>query len=360
MSRDPAAEGYRLPPEWAPHEATWLAWPHDPHTWVAGIDAAEDAYLSMVTALAPGERIELLVPDTETKKRVQRRLFQQGLDVTTWTATEDTEVDDEGLVRLHVVDYTDSWVRDTGPMVLTREDGARLALDWRFDAWGGKYEAHKRDDRLARLLAQRAGLEVRRVSTVLEGGAVDVDGAGRAVTTEACLLDPARGQDRTRDGMTRLLETHLGVETVLWLGEGIAGDDTDGHVDALARFVAPGHLVVCEETDPTARNHPALADNLDRLATYQDEDPDLEITRLPMPEPVNWEGHRRPASYANFYIGNDVVLLPTYDDPADETARDVLADAFPERRIVPIEAEPLIVGYGACHCLTQQLPAEPR
>lgn len=351
--------GFRMPAEWTEHEATWLAWPHDPRTWVAGVEKAEDAYVDMVEALAPGERVELLVPDGPTAAEVDRRLAEEGLEVLRWDPDRGS-VPASGIVRLHAAPYADSWVRDTGPTVLVNDAGARCAVDWTFDAWGGKYEELERDDALARLIADRAGLPRVRVDTVLEGGAIEVDGDGTALTTEACLLNPNRGPDRTRDRMEALLEGTLGVETVLWLGDGLTGDDTDGHVDTIARFTAPGAVVLATAPGPEHPDHRALEANRERLEAARDaQGRGLDLHELPMPEPVSWEGSPLPASYANFYVGNGAVLAPAFGVPQDDPAHAHLAERFPDREVVPIDSRPLVVGFGSCHCLTQQVPAAP-
>lgn len=348
---------FRMPAEWAPHESTWMAWPHDPRTWVAGVDAAEDAYVEMVEAIAPGERVELIVDSPETRKRAQARLEDRGLDLTTWDASPGTDVPDRGLVRLHVVDHADAWLRDTGPTVVVAPDGRRRAIDWCFDAWGGKYEDLERDDALARVVAERAGLERVRVDEVLEGGAIETDGEGTVLTTETCLLDPKRGEDRTRERFEGLLADTIGADRIVWLGQGLTGDDTDGHVDTIARFTAPGRVAACGEPDPDHPDHEALETNLGRLRAARDARGRLlDVETLPMPEPVLWEGQPRPASYANFYIANETVLLPVYGDGRDPEARAILEEVF-HRSVTPVDARALVVGFGACHCLTQQIPA---
>lgn len=347
---DPADAGFAMPPEWAPHESTWLAWPVAEETWVAGLEPAEDAYLEMIEAIAPGERVELLAPPAELED-VRERLQTTGLDVL--EAEQDAPAPGAGTVRVHGVDYVDSWLRDTGPTVLTRPDGERLAVDWRFDAWGKTYEALTADDALAAEIAERAGLERFRVNTVLEGGAFDVDGDGRVLATESCLLDPDRGPDRSSKRLEALLGAHLGADTVVWLDGSLRGDDTDGHVDTLARFSGPGAVLALEDPGPGHPDHEVLAENLERLEAAG---PGLEVDLLPVPEPIDHGGRPLPASYANFYVSNAAVLVPTFDDPADEAALATIDGAF-ERPAFPIDARALIVGYGACHCLTQQIPA---
>lgn len=360
MPRPPAR--YRMPAEWSPHEATWLAWPHDPQTWIAGIEPAEDAFLDMIEALAPGERVELLAHDEAQARTIEARLDDRGLDqLQAPPEPEDAArqtVPDRGVVRIHVAGHADCWVRDYGPTFVVDEETDRLAaIDWTFDAWGGKYETLAEDDRLGAFIAATAGAEHVRVDATMEGGSFDVDGEGRLLTTEQCLLHENRNPELSRAEIETLLAEHLGVQEVCWLGEGIVGDDTDGHVDDVARFAGPSTVLAAVEPDASDPNHEPLAENLRRLTAWAEarEDP-VEIVELPMPDPVVFEGQRFPASYANLYIGNETVLVPVYDDPADAQALDHVRACFPKRSVAPIDAEPLIVGMGACHCLTQQVP----
>lgn len=373
MASPPAAkrsEAASMPPEWAPHEATWLAWPHDPRTWIAGVDAAETAFLEMIEALVPGERVELIVTDDALARTVRARLVDRGLDVVdpVYRAGPKGQAvplveapptpPEDGVVRLHLGDHVDAWVRDYGP-TFTRDPqtGQRIAIDWRFDAWGGKYEALKRDDRLGRFIAEVHGARRRRPDLVTEGGAIEVDGEGTLITTEPCLIDPDRNPGASRAEVEATLRELLGVETIVWLPAGLVGDDTDGHVDTLARFLGPTTLALPVETDAEDPNHAPLAANRERIdAWLRRHRPGTEVVELPMPAPVRHDGQRFPASYANFYIGNEVLLLPVFDDPADGVAQARLEDRCPDRRVVPVEASALIVGYGSCHCLTQQVP----
>lgn len=348
------ADRFSLPPEWAHHEATWLAWPKDPRTWIAGIKPAEDAYVDMIKALAPGERVELIHPPGDAKL-IRTRLEDE--DVSVHTPGSRPDPPPSTGVRLHEVTYVDSWIRDTGPLVLAREEAEdRLALDWRFNAWGGKYEALEQDDALGHRIAEKADIPSLRVDTVLEGGAIDVDGQGRLLTTKACLLNENRG-DRSRGFLEDVFTLLLGVEDILWLGDGLAGDDTDGHVDTITRFTQPGHVVTCRPPPEGDANHDALQGNLARLEGFVEEGRIEDVTFLPLPEPVTFEGGRFAASYANFYIGNEAVLVPTFEDANDEEACSTLERTFPHRRIVPVPAQALAVGYGACHCLTMQIPS---
>jgi agmatine deiminase len=346
---DPAAAGYRWPAEWEPHRATWLSWPHNPETWPGAgrLARVESAFVRMVEALAEGERVAINVADDAMEDRVRGLLRGAGADI-------------EAAAEFHHNPTDDAWVRDHGPLFLVREGGPRrerALLDFRFDAWGGKYPPWDRDDAVPSRIARATGLRRFAVDEVLEGGAIDGDGAGTVLTTESCLLHPNRG-GRTRAEAEALLQRTVGARRVLWLGDGIEGDDTDGHVDDITRFVAPGRVVTAVESDARDPNHARLAANRRRLATQRDAaGRALEVIELPMPAPVWSDEGRCPASYANFYVANRAVLMPVFEDPADERARAVLADCFPGRRIECIPARDLVVGLGAVHCLTQQEPA---
>jgi agmatine deiminase len=264
-------------------------------------------------------------------------------------------------VAFHEVPTDDAWIRDHGPVFLTRPvpAGDPLALvDWRYNAWGGKYPPWDQDDRVPGEIARILGVPVFEPGIVLEGGSIDVNGRGTLITTESCLLNPNRNPGLRRRDIEQVLRSTLGVSNVLWLGDGIAGDDTDGHVDDLARFVDPVTVVAAVESDPEDDNHAALADNLRRLESMSDEaGRRLRVVCLPMPRPVLHDGTRLPASYVNFYIANTVVLVPLFDDPADAEALAVLRSLFPGRRVVGIAATDLVLGLGAFHCVTQQGPA---
>lgn len=338
----PAARGYRMPAEWEPHRATWLAWPRDPLTWINGVDRAENVFVAMVRALSAGEVVELLVHDEATRERVAERLAEEGIANT----------------RLHVAGHVDSWVRDYGPTFLVNDTtGERLGVDWTFNAWGDKYETLKQDDRLGAFICEAAGVEHLRVDAVMEGGSIEVNGRGTVLTTEQCLLNANRNPSMDRAAIEQLLLDHLGATKVLWLADGIEGDDTDGHVDDLTRFVGPRTVVTAVEEDERSPNHAPLRENRKRLASMTDQDGrPLEVVELPMPAYEDDDEGALPASYANFLIGNEAVLLPVFDDANDARAQRILEELFPDRRVVPIVSNDLIVGMGSCHCLSQQEP----
>lgn len=342
----PAAEGYRMPPEWAPHQATWFSWPHNPDTWPGGcLEAAEYALAGAVAALAEGETVRINVLDERHERHVAGLLAGRV---------------DPRRVQLHTVQTNDAWCRDHGAIFVTRpeEQAPVLALDFGYNAWGGKYPPFDLDNAVPRQMARLLDVPCRTVEMILEGGSIDVNGAGALLTTEQCLLNPNRNPGLSRAGIELCLRENLGIGQILWLGEGIAGDDTDGHVDDLTRFVAEDTVVTVVEDDPADANYAALLANRERLATMRLADGrPLKVIDLPMPEPVLRGDDRLPASYANFYTGNRVVLLPVFGGPRDEEAAATIARCFPGRRVVGIDCRDLVVGLGTLHCLTQQVPA---
>ena len=356
----PSAEGFRMPAEWAPHRATWLVWPHNRADFEVKTAAVEWVYVEIVRLLIDGEPVSILFPDAATERRATERLVRGGVDLT--------------RVERHRVPTNRSWIRDTGPVFVARgRHGARapeVALtDWRFNGWA-RYRAYARDDAVPRRIARLRGLRRFEVTVgdgrsrrpvVLEGGAIDVNGRGLLLTTEECLLGTvqARNPGLDRETIESVLRDFLGIRTVLWLGRGIAGDDTHGHVDDIARFVAPDIVAAATEADVNDTNHAPLAENLTRLAKMRDtRGRRLTVVPIPMPRPVYFEGNRFPASYLNFYIGNRRVLVPTFNDPADRIALTRLDALFPDREIVGVHARDMVLGLGTLHCLTQQEPAE--
>lgn len=343
----PASLGYAMPAEWERHRATWLAWPHDEVTFPDGrLPIVEATFAAMAAALSKGERVEILVGGAPQERRAKAALR---------AAKAST-----ARVGLRRVPTADAWIRDYGPTFLVRRRGSgpkRAYVRWRFNAWGGKYATLLRDDGIP----DRLGLRLPRFAPglVLEGGSIDVDGAGTLLTTEQCLLRGNRNRGLSRADLESILGKTLGVSTVLWLGEGIAGDDTDGHVDDITRFVRRGTVVTAYEDDPKDENHRPLHDNWERLKTMRDAGGRrLTVVRLPMPPPLHAGKRRLPASYANFYVGNAAVLLPVYGDPRrDAKAVSILRRLFPRRRVVPLDCRALVYGYGSVHCVTQQEPA---
>ncbi len=340
----PAALGYRMPAEWEPHAATWLSWPRrEGISFPGAYDRVQPALAAMVDALADSEPVHINVCDAA-----------QEADVRGILAGVRTE-----HVRFFHIPTNEPWCRDHGPIFLTRPaDPQPLVLDWGYNAWGGKYPPFDRDDVVPTRVAETLGLNVRLPGIVLEGGSIDVNGRGTLLTTCSCLLNPNRNPHLNQAQIEEKLRDYLGVSHILWLGDGIEGDDTDGHIDDLTRFVSEDTLVTVVEPDPTDSNHEPLKENLALLRTMRTESgAPLRIVELPMPAAIVREDLRLPASYANFYIGNRVVLLPVFGDPNDAVAVETLEPLFPGRRVVPINCRELIWGLGAFHCLTQQQPA---
>jgi agmatine deiminase len=334
-----------MPPEWAPHQATWFSWPHNPDTWPGVLADAERALAGAVAALTEGEVVHINVLHERHERHVAGLLAGKA---------------NLERVRLHRQPTNDAWCRDHGAIFVTRPGGdpPLLALDFGYNAWGGKYPPFNLDDAMPRNMAGLLGVPFRTVDMILEGGSLDVNGAGTLLTTEQCLLNPNRNPRLSRGEIEQRLRENLGVTQVLWLGEGIVGDDTDGHVDDLTRFVAEDAVVTVVEDDPADENFAALRDNRERLAAMRLADGrPLRVIELPMPEPVVRGDERLPASYANFYIGNRVVLLPVFGCPQDEEAAATLSWCFPGRRVVPVNCRDIVVGLGTLHCLTQQVPA---
>lgn len=349
----PAELGYRMPAEWEPHLATWLAWPHERRDWPGKFEPIPWVYAEVVRHLVPGERVRILVEGEQHEAGAKKVLKRAGVDLS--------------RVDFYRVKTNRSWTRDFCPIFVRDAAGEVAITNWKFNGWA-KYDNHALDDavpdQLARRLKRRQfkptvleGKRGRRV--VLEGGSIDVNGRGTLLTTEECLLSPvqARNPGLSREDLERVLAENLGIRKVLWLGEGIVGDDTHGHVDDLARFVDPHTVVVCVEDDPLDENFYRLRDNTRRLETMTDQDGrPLRVLPLPMPAPVVFDGQRLPASYANFYIGNSAVLVPTFNDPNDRRALALIAELFPSRRVVGIHAVDLVWGLGTLHCMTQQEP----
>lgn len=345
--RSPVQAGYRWPAEWEPHTATWLTWPHNPATWPDRLEHAEREYAEFVRVLAEFEPVRILVPRDVVRRRAQDLLTSRKADLAEIT-----------FVPLA---SNDSWIRDYGPVFLTRPEEPRLAaVSWRYNAWGGKYPPWEDDDRVADSIARWCGCPSWQGGIVLEGGAIEGNGQGTVLTTESCLLNPNRNPQLTRGEVESRLADFLAARRVCWLsGEGVLGDDTDGHIDQLARFVGPATVVAAASDDPADPQHRPLAENIARLQAARTADGQpLEVVRLPMPSDHYCQGQRLPASYCNFYIANGAVLVPQFDDPADSRAVELLADLFPKRRVLGVAARELVWGLGAFHCLTQQQPRE--
>lgn len=350
----------RLPAEWAPRSSTWIAWPHERSDWPGKFSPVHWVFAEVVRILAEHEQVNIIVGDSLVEERVIDRLVKSDVDLS--------------FVSFHAIETDRVWLRDTGPMIVLpdaepgsdRRASAR-AVAWNFNGWA-KYDNHKRDARIAETIADHLQLPVhapvydfegRRMRFTLEGGAIDVDGLGTLLTTEECLLSPIqeRNPGLERTAVERILAAELGVRQIIWLNRGIAGDDTHGHVDDIARFVAPGVIVAAYENLSSDENHEPLVENLDRLRRARDLSGEpFEIVALPMPRPVYFDDQRLPASYANFYIASKVVLVPTFNDPADRIALETLEPLFPGREIVGVYCRDLVLGLGTLHCMTRDVP----
>jgi len=335
-----------MPAEWSPHAGTWLAWPHQRSDWPGKFSPTRWVYTEIIRAITRHERVNLIVGGKKMREAAAAKLAFASVDmdqVTFWELPTDR-----------------SWVRDSGPIFAVNNRGERAVLDWHFNAWA-KYENWTRDDLLPAFVAERLRLPARQPlhkgrRVVLEGGSIDVNGEGLLLTTEECLLSKVqeRNPGFDRGDYERLFADWLGIDRVLWLNRGIAGDDTHGHVDDLARFVGSRTVVAVEERNAADENYEPLQENLERLRGMAG----LEVIPLPMPAPVVCDGVRLPASYANFYIANGIVIVPTFNDPMDRTALGILAELFPHREVVGIHCVDLVWGLGTLHCMTQQEPEQ--
>ena len=342
----PTRLGYRMPAEWEPHRATWLSWPHNLETWPEELADVERTMALAAKALATGEAVYINVDDADHERHVRGILDEVGV---------------RGEVRFFHIPTNDAWVRDHGAIFVVDDEGGLAATSWGFNSWGGKYPPWDHDDAAAAKMAAALDVPAFDGGMILEGGAIDVNGSGVLLTTESCLLNQNRNAELSKQEIEQRLREMLGVEHVVWLGDGIVGDDTDGHIDDITRFVGERSIITAVEADTSDENYSALKENLERLQALRSGDGrSFEIIHLPMPRPVFIRGQRMPASYANFYIGNRVVLMPAYDDPADDVALAVLKRCFPDRDVVPIPCRTLIWGQGAFHCLTQQVPLAVR
>ena len=344
----PRSLGYAMPAEWSRHRATWLSWPHNRETWPTQLERVREVWLRMIQLLSPQERVCLLVNDEPSRQDVIRRL-------TNARAALDN-------VTIFQIPTVDVWMRDYGPTFVIRDsqESALAFNDCIFNGWGGKYESYEEDEQIAKEIASLLRVPVFNHPVVLEGGSIEVNGLGTCLTTEQCLLNKNRNPHMSRREIEEFLKDSLGVDQVIWLGQGIVGDDTDGHIDDIARFVNPATIVCIVEENSKDTNYSLLQQNLERLQAARDQNGNkLSIVPLPCPGPVYYEGARLPASYANFYIANGVVLVPLFDDPCDVKALGILQELFPDRKVVGLPCTAVVAGLGAIHCVTQQEPAVP-
>lgn len=343
MKRTPAGSGFVMPAEWETQDAVWLSWPHDEETF-PDLASVKATYLAIVTAITRDEAVHLLVRDADDEREVLRMLAGCPGGV-------------PANLVLHAMDYADVWIRDYGPGFIVNRQEHRLAMiDWTFNAWGNKYPALLEDDLVPGLMNRDLGLEVFSPGIVLEGGSIDVNGRGTVLTTEQCLLNSNRNPGLRKDEIETILSEYLGCRQVVWLKKGIAGDDTDGHIDDVARFVGEHTIVCAREERRDDENYQSLEENYRILSSGRDQlGSPFRVIPLPMPSPFG-EPDRLPASYANFLVTNRSVLVPCFHDRNDRNAQAVLSSVFPGRKVVGIDCRALVAGQGAVHCISQQQP----
>ncbi len=341
----PKKQGYAFPPEWAQHEATWLSWPHKEASWPGKLDTVYAPYCEFIKVVAKGEKVRININDEETKAFAISELEKVGADLT--------------QVEFFLQPTNDAWCRDHGPAFLLRNHGAEKAVvDWDYNAWGDKYPPYHLDDVIPTTIAKHFNLPLFNPGIVMEGGSVEFNGAGTILTTTACLLNKNRNPHLSKEQIEQYLLEFYGAEQVLWLGDGIVGDDTDGHIDDITRFVNANTVLTVVESNPLDDNYQLLHENLEALRAMRLPNGEaLNIITLPMPSPVIHEDTRLPASYANFYIANKVVVVPTFRDVNDGPALEIIRNAFPDREVVGIDSTDIIWGLGSFHCLSQQEPA---
>jgi len=344
----PSQLGYRMPAEWEPHASTWFTWPRpNGISFPNKYESIPAVYATLIGHLVQVEEVNINVWDADMEVQVRETLTKLK-----------TPVD---RIRFHHFPAYEPWCRDHGPIFLVREvfgQRERAVVDWVYNAWGDKYPPYDLDDAIPQRVAELRRLPLFSPGIVLEGGSIEVNGRGTLLTTESCLLHRNRNPQLDQKDIAQYLREYLGVEDVLWLGEGIVGDDTDGHIDDLARFINPNTIVTVVEEDIQDANYQLLRENLRRLRTFRDrQDKLFRIVKLPMPGLVESQGQRLPASYANFYIANKIVLVPLFGGRNDKVALEILQKEFTDRRVVGVNSSELIWGLGSFHCITQQEPA---
>lgn len=336
--------GYSMPAEWHEHKATWLAWPHNQFTWHERIEKLEENFIEIIKALHTGEKINLLVNDKKTLEKVQKKLSQEEIDTS--------------KIFIYTIKTGDAWIRDYGPNFLINRKQKTVAInDWNFNAWGNKYEHSEKDDDIPKKINKLFNMKLFSPGIILEGGSIDVNGNGSLLTTKQCLLNTNRNPHLSQEEIANYLKNYLGVSNIIWLNRGIEGDDTDGHVDDIARFINENTILCAYEENPSDTNFAILDENYNLLKSANSEQgKKFNIIKLPMPEPIFADGMRLPASYANFYIGNKSVLVPIFNQKSDKKALGILQGLFSDRKIVGINCTDMVYGHGAIHCLTQQEP----
>lgn len=343
--KTPKQLGYHFPAEFARHDATWLSWPHKEASWPGKIDTIYPVYAEFIKRVAEGERVHINIMDAAMQQKAIHHLQQVDADLSN--------------IQFFLHPTNDAWCRDHGPAFLVHpEEKKKMIVDWGYNAWGGKYPPFDLDDVIPTLIAEYYKIPVVHPGIVMEGGSVEFNGKGTLLTTTACLLNPNRNPHLNQKQIEEYLYNYYGVTHILWLGDGIVGDDTDGHIDDLTRFVNEDTVVTIVESNKQDENYQILQDNLKDLKSLRLESgKQINIVELPMPAPVIYEDQRLPASYANFYIGNKYVVVPTFRDKHDDRALDILQQCFPTRKVIGLDSTDIIWGLGSFHCLSQQEPA---
>ncbi|MFZ9981963.1 MAG: agmatine deiminase family protein [Cyclobacteriaceae bacterium] len=341
----PRSLGYSFPAEFAAHASTWLSWPHKEASWPGKIDTIYPAYARFIKEVSAGEIVNINVAGDSMRHFAESHLYKAGVDIS--------------RIRFHIHPTNDAWCRDHGPAFLVNQGAAipKIIVDWGYNAWGNKYPPFDLDDDIPTKVAENLKLPVVYPGIVMEGGSVDFNGDGTVLTTTSCLLNKNRNPHLNHEQIEEYLLEFYGMEQVLWLGDGIVGDDTDGHIDDITRFVNRDTVVTVIEHDRNDENYLLLKENVEALEKMKLRDGSaLNIVELPMPAPVVYEGQRLPASYANFYISNACVAVPTFRDTRDDQALEILQKCFPDRKVVGIDSLDVIWGLGSWHCLSQQEP----
>ncbi len=344
MIQTPKSLNFRMPAEWETQEAVWLAWPHDEVTWPNMVKEVEKSFVQFIKAMCSGQKVSLLVNDSDEKERAAGLLGNEKVDLK--------------QINFHIIKNVDAWIRDCGPIfVINEKSKEKVMVKWEFNAWGNKYKELKKDNQIPFEMNKAMKLQMFEPKIVLEGGSIEVNGTGTLLTTEQCLLNKNRNPNLSKGEIEQYLKDYLNVSNILWLKEGIVGDDTDGHIDDIARFVNQNTVVCCFEEDKNDANYEILKHNYELLLKMKDENgKNLNVIKLPMPGFVGDKEGRLPASYANFYIGNKVVSVPTFGHENDKKAINILQKVFPTRKIIGIDCKAMVYGLGTLHCRTQQEP----
>lgn len=333
-----------MPAEWKRHDAIWLAWPYDPTTFPNRVERVESTYVQIIKEIHESEHVNLFVIDEPTRKKATQLFEEAGID--------------QSKVDILVSDYADVWFRDYGPIFVRNPRHELAMIHWDFNSWGEKYETLLKDREIPSVINERMKVRCFKPGIVLEGGSIEVNGEGTLLTTEQCLLNNNRNPHLNKQKIEQYLMDYLGVTHFIWLKRGILGDDTDGHIDDLARFVNPTTIVCAYQDDPAEADYEALRENYKVLSHATDQDGEkIKIIKLPMPKVISDEDEQLPASYTNFYIGNTKVLMPTFDHPSDLAALSILQEQFPTRKVVGIRCTDLVYGFGTLHCISQQQPS---